>query len=121
MAKAKPEAEASAAQAEKPKTKTQAVRDALKAHPRKPPKEVAALLQAEGWDVKSQYISVVKSNMGAGKRKKKAAAAAAEAAPTVPADAVSLGLLRKAKKLAKEFGNIREAKAAIDALAQLLD
>ena len=36
-------------------------------------------------------------------------------------DAVSLGLLQKAKKLAAQFGSIEEAKQAIDALAQLMD
>ncbi len=43
------------------------------------------------------------------------------AAPTLPKDAVSLALLQKAKKLASQFGSIKEAKAAIDALAQILD
>ena len=39
----------------------------------------------------------------------------------MPKDAVSLGLLQKAKKLAAQFSSIKEAKAAIDALAQLMD
>ena len=39
----------------------------------------------------------------------------------VPKDAVSVGLLVKAKKLAAQFGSIEEAKAALNALAQLLD
>lgn len=103
-------------------TKTAAVRAALKAHPGKLPKAIAELLQAEGWDVKPQFISVVKSNMKGKKRKKaKAAAAAPEAAPVMPKDAVSLGLLQKAKKLAAQIGSVQEAKAALDALAQLMD
>ncbi len=81
------------------------------------------MLQAEGWDVKAQLVSVVKSNMGAAKRKKKAATAPAPVAagPVVPKDAVSIGLLQKAKKLARDLGGIKEAKAAIDALALILD
>ena len=103
-------------------TKTQAVRNALKANRTLPPKEIAALLQAEGWDVKARYVSVVKSNMGADKRKKKSVAAPVpEAGPVVPQDAVSLGLLQKAKELAAQLGGIKQAKAAIDALVQILD
>ena len=44
-----------------------------------------------------------------------------EAGPVVAKDAVSVGLLVKAKKLAAQFGSIEEAKAALNALAQLLD
>jgi hypothetical protein len=58
-----------------------------------------------------------------GKKKAKAAPAPApeSAAPVVPKDAVSIGFLKKAKQLASQFGSIKEAKAAIDALAQILD
>ncbi|MCY2988685.1 MAG: hypothetical protein NTY19_12565 [Planctomycetota bacterium] len=62
------------------------------------------------------------------KRKKKknakaapAPAPEAAAAPALPKDAVSLALLQKAKRLVAQLGSIKEAKAAIDALAQLLD
>ena len=64
----------------------------------------------------------MKSYTKAKKRKKVAVSAAApEAALVVPKDAVSVGLLVKAKKLAAQFGSIEEAKAALNALAQLLD
>ncbi|MCY2993400.1 MAG: hypothetical protein NTY19_36815 [Planctomycetota bacterium] len=46
---------------------------------------------------------------------------AAAAAPALPKDAISVALLQKAKKLASQFGSIKEAKQAIDALAQLMD
>ena len=78
---------------------------------------------AEGWDVKVQLVSVVKSNLK-GKKKTKAAPAPiteADATPALPKDAVSIGLLQKAKKLAAQLGGIQEAKAAINAPAQLLD
>jgi hypothetical protein len=102
--------------------KTAAIRAALKANRSKAPKEIAELLKAEGWDVKAQQVSVVKSNLKAKKKAKKAAPVAApEAGPVVPKDAVSLGLLQKAKKLAAQLGGIKEAKAAIDALSQLMD
>jgi len=51
--------------------------------------------------------------------RKKLAPAAADA--PLPKDAVSPGSLQKAKKLAAQLGGIKEAKAAIDALAQILD
>ena len=105
-------------------SKTAAVKVALKAHPKKQPKEIAELLQAEGWDIKAQLVSVVKSAMKMRKKKAKAAAAPiteAAAAPVVPKDAVSLGLLQKAKKLAAQFSSIKEAKQAMDALSQLMD
>jgi len=104
-------------------SKTAAIRAALKAHPKKLPKEIAELLNAEGWDVKPQSISVVKSAMKAKKRAKKAAEAPAPeaAGPVVPKDAVSVGLLVKAKKLVQELGGVKEAKVALNALAQLMD
>jgi hypothetical protein len=104
-------------------SKTAAIKAALKANRDKLPKELAELMNAEGWDVTAQRISVVKSALKAKKKTKKAAAPApeAEAAPEVPKDAVSVGLLVKAKKLAAQFGSIEEAKAALNALAQLLD
>ncbi len=118
-----PEAKPVEAAAEAPArgTKTAAIKAALKANPKKGPTEIAELLKADGWDVKPQNISVVKSAMKKGKKKKAAPVAAPEAGPVVPKDAVSLGLLQKAKKLAAQLGSIKEAKAAIDALAQLLD
>ena len=104
-------------------SKTAAIKAALKANPKKRPKELAELRNAEGWDVTAQRISVVKSALKAKKKTKKAAAPAPtpEAGPVVPKDAVSVGLLVKAKKLVKELGGVTEAKAALNALAQLLD
>jgi hypothetical protein len=102
--------------------KTAAIKAALKANPNKGPKEIAELLNAEGWDMTAQRVSVVKSAMKAKKKAKKAAAAPApEAGPVVPKDAVSVGLLVKAKKLVQELGGVKEAKTALNALAQLLD
>ena len=107
-----------------PGAKTLAIRKALSNNPGKPLKDVSAMLKDQGFDASAAYISKIKSRMQ-GKRKqgKKTAARAHEAAATsaVPKDAVSLGQLQKAKKLAAQLGGIKEAKAAIDALAQILD
>ena len=102
-------------------SKTAAIKAALKANRDKLPKEIAELMNAEGWDVTAQRISVVKSALKAKKKKVAAPAPEPEAGPVVPKDAVSVGLLVKAKKLAAQFGSIEEAKNALNALAQLLD
>ena len=120
-----PEAKPVEATKEQPKgSKTAAVKKALKANPTKGPKEISELLQAEGWDIKAQLVGVVKSAMKAKRKKAKAAPAPAPevaAAPAVPKDAVSVGLLVKAKKLAAQFSSIKEANDALAALSQLMD
>jgi hypothetical protein len=42
--------------------KSQAIRDALQAHPEKSPKEIAEMLVADGYKVNAQYVSTIKSN-----------------------------------------------------------
>jgi len=42
--------------------KSQAIRDALEAHPEKSPSEIAEALKAKGLDVNAQYVSTIKSN-----------------------------------------------------------
>lgn len=101
--------------------KTAAIRAALKANPTKTVKEIAELLKEQGFETTANYVGGVKSAMKAKKKAKKAAAPAPEAGHVVLKDAVSVGLLVKAKKLVKEFGGVKEAKNALNALAQLLD
>ena len=107
-----------------PVNKTAAIKAALKANAKSTPKEISEMLQAQGLDVSPGYVSTIKTNMKAKnkKAKKAAAAPASEAAgPVVPKDAVSVGLLVKAKKLVQELGGVKEAKTALNALAQLMD
>jgi ribosomal protein S8 len=102
--------------------KTAAIKQALIANPTKSPKEIAELLKEQGFVTTANYVGGVKSGMRAKKKARKAAAAPApDTAPVVPKDAVSVGLLVKAKKLAQELGGVKEAKTALNALAQLLD
>jgi hypothetical protein len=42
--------------------KSQAIRDALAAHPDKSPKDIAELLVGQGFKVNAQYVSTIKSN-----------------------------------------------------------
>jgi hypothetical protein len=118
-----PEAKPVKAAPEAPRgAKTAAIKAALKANPTKSYKEIAELLKEQGFETTANYVGGVKAAMKAKKKAKKAAAAPApEAGPVVPKDAVSVGLLVKAKKLVKELGGVKEAKTALNALAQLLD
>ncbi len=54
-------AKKAAAAAEKP-NKSQAIRDALAAHPDKSPKEIAEMLGEQGYQLNAQYVSTIKSN-----------------------------------------------------------
>jgi hypothetical protein len=130
--KTKPEAEvvettpADAAPAEaKPVRgeKTKAIKAALKAHKDKSPKEIAEIVTAAGIPTTAGQVSNVKSILASKRKTKAKAAPAAEeaAGPVVAKDAVSVALLVKAKKLVQELGGVKEAKIALNALAQLMD
>jgi hypothetical protein len=111
------------AAAEPKGSNSDAVRAALEAHPDKMPKEIAEILQAQGLAVTPQLVSTTKFNLKSKKGRKAAPKAAAKKAPAAPkaADAVSLDSLKKAKELAQQLGGIKQAKAAIAALAELVD
>ncbi|MCY2989542.1 MAG: hypothetical protein NTY19_16950 [Planctomycetota bacterium] len=106
--------------------RSKAIKKALKANKDKSPKEIAEIVTASGITTLAWQVSNVKSILSS-KKKAKATPAAAPAtetvaaAPAVAKDAVSIGLLQKAKKLAAQLGGIKEAKAAMDALVQILD
>ena len=117
------EPEAASAKKQPHGAKTAAIKQALIANPTKQPKEIAELLKQQGFETTPKYVSVMKAELRGQKKAKAVPATAAPVTgvPVVPKDAVSIGLLQKAKKLAAQFSNIKEAKAAIDALAQILD
>ncbi len=115
-----------------PGAKTAAIKAVLAAFPSTMPKELAQMMQAEGWDISAQSISVVKSKLKkkpkrrATPRTKAPAAttpstATVAATPPKAADAISFDSLKKAKDLAAQLGGIKEAKAAVAALSELLD
>ncbi|TVS20684.1 MAG: hypothetical protein EA424_02725 [Planctomycetaceae bacterium] len=105
------------------KSKTAVIIAALQAHPDKMPKELAELLQAEGWDINAQRISTIKSKLKAEQKMSPTASTVApKKAPTPKADdAISFDSLKKAKQMAEQLGGIQQAKAAIAALAELVD
>ncbi len=127
--------------AEPPITKTAAIAAALQAHPDKMPMEIAEIMKSEGWDINSQAIRVVKSklkhrNERQSQQKPMPKAAPIKPAPIKPApvevmqpaaaaalaeDDISFDSLIKAKRMAEQLGGIQQAKAAIAALAELVD
>jgi hypothetical protein len=123
-----------AAPAERKGTKTAAIKQALGTHPDLQPKDIAAMLQAEGWDI-SAHWSVWSSRIRNPKRqagrklgrtarktaRTRAAKPAAAAAPAASDESISLDSLKKAKELAAQLGGIKQAKEALAALSELLD
>ena len=126
-----PDATAATTPAKPTISKTAAIAAALQAHPDKMPKELAEIMKAEGWDINAQRISVVKSKLKDRSKQKarrkpttKAAPAEAAAATATVAkteDGISFDSLKKAKQMAEQLGGIQQAKAAIAALAELVD
>ena len=126
---------------EPPITKTAAIAAALQAHPDKMPIEIAEIMKAEGWNVNSQAIRVVKSKLKQRNERKSQQKPAAKTAPvktaavkTAPVklmqpapaaawaeDDISFDSLIKAKRMAEQLGGIQQAKAAMAALAELVD
>ena len=102
--------------------KTAAIKQALKANPKKTAREIAELVKEQGFETSANYVATIKTKMK-GKKKAKAAPAPTPeaAAPALPKDAISLAWLEKAKALAKQLGGVKQAKQAIDALAHIMD
>lgn len=98
------------------------IRNYKAANPSASPKEVAEALTKTGLSVSPQFVSTVLSNAKkkggkAGKRGRKAGPkpAAANSAPSS-----NIEHLIKAKKLVDQLGGVDAARAAVNALAQLL-
>lgn len=122
------------AQAAKPETKSAAVRQALDAYPDLMPKQIAQMLKAEGWDVKAQLVSVVKSKLKTqeqgqpqksaqptAKKRTSPPRTAPATAPAGKAPEISFDSLKKAKELAAQLGGVSQAQEALAALSDLLD
>ncbi len=99
--------------------KSQAIRDFKAANPSASPKEVAEALSKSGITTTPQFISTVLSNA----RKKGGKVGKRGRKPGRPAAAGKSGELQQliqAKKLVDQLGGIDAARAAMNALAQLL-
>ncbi|GIX04024.1 MAG: hypothetical protein KatS3mg113_1030 [Planctomycetaceae bacterium] len=109
--------------------KSQAIRDALAAHPEKTPREIAEMLKSQGIDVSAQYVSVVKSTskkdpskekaasaVRVRKRDKETAAAGTQKAGSAP---VSVDSLSAAVTFITACGGLESAKKALSLVEQL--
>lgn len=96
--------------------KAKAIREYSAKHPEAGPSAIAeALNETHGWEISAQYVSTIKSSdrrrMGiTGKRGR----------PAGSTKEISVGKLKKAKQLAEELGGVQQARAALDALAELM-
>lgn len=111
-------------------TKSQAIRDYYDSNPKAKPKEVAEELGKQGVDVSPQFVSTIRSVSKKKTVRKRGRPAGSTTArkPGRPKsttkkmnDEVSIDSLLKAKKIVNQFGSVGEAKAALDALAKLID
>jgi hypothetical protein len=102
-------------------TKADAIRDAARAM-EKPvrPRDVIAVLMAQGINTSSAQVSTVLRGMGMRRRRRRKAAAGGSA-PAAAANSASLNIndLVAAKKLVAQVGSIEKVKEALAALARL--
>jgi hypothetical protein len=89
--------------------KSQAIRDALRDNPGKPPRVIADLLKAKGVNVTAQYVSMVKST-SKGKRKKGSVKVRKMGRKG------SLGALAAAVDFIRAAGGLEAAKSALAAV-----
>ena len=100
--------------------KSQLIREYKAANPAAAPKEVAEALTKTGLPVSAQFVSTVLSNAKkkggkVGKRGRKPGPTPAAAAPSS-----NIEHLIRAKKLVDQLGGVDAARAAVNALAQLI-
>ncbi len=106
--------------------KSQAIRDFASANNTSSPKEIVGGLAGQGIEVSSQFVSTILSNAkrsgkkGKGGRRGRPAKAASATAPQGTEGGLSIKNLIAAKRYADSFGSVKEAKAALNAIADLL-
>jgi hypothetical protein len=96
--------------------KSQAIRDALEAHPNKSPLEIAEDLKAKGLNVNAQYVSTIKSNAKSKGRKKRIAK---RGRPAGRASRNGLGPVGAALEFIRAAGGLEEAKHALQTVEEI--
>lgn len=89
--------------------KSQAIREALQAHPNKSPKEIAELLQGQGVKVTAQYVSMIKS---ASKKSKRTVRR------RLPSAKPAQHPVQATVEFVRSVGGFAEARQLLDALEQ---
>jgi soluble cytochrome b562 len=93
--------------------KSQAIRDALDAHPDKSPSEIAEELKAKGLDVNAQYVSTIKSNAKAKSRRTKLVRRGRAGSRN------GLGPVGAALEFIREAGGLEAAKHALQTVEEI--
>lgn len=96
--------------------KSQAIRDALLAHPDRSPSEIAEELKAKGLDVSAQYVSTIKSNSKLKGRKRKVVT---RRMPAARAARNGLGPVGAALEFIRAAGGLEEAKHALQTVEEI--
>jgi hypothetical protein len=96
--------------------KSQAIRDALEAHPDKSPSEIAVDLQAKGLAVNAQYVSTIKSNAKAKGRKGRVVR---RKKPSGRAARNGLGPVGAALEFIRAAGGLEQAKHALQTVEEI--
>jgi hypothetical protein len=97
-------------------TKSASIRNYKAEHPRAKPKEIAEALTRSGEKVTAAFVSTVLSNDRRRGRKRKGGRK-----PGRVSAVNSYNHLVQAKRLADQMGGVAKAKAALDALAKILE
>jgi hypothetical protein len=95
--------------------KSQAIRDALSAHPDKSPSEIAVMLVGKGLNVNAQYVSTIKS---AAKAKGRGGRVVRRRKPGRPTHD-GLGPIGAALKFINEAGGLQAAKHALETVEEI--
>ncbi len=96
--------------------KAQAIRDYSNENPDDGPSAVAKALNAKyGWGISPQYVSTIKSG-----DRRRMGIRAKRGRPLGSTKEISVQKLKKAKQLAEELGGVQQARAALDALVDLM-
>ena len=95
--------------------KSQAIRDALEAHPERSPSEIAEQLKAKGLDVNAQYVSTIKSNARAKKRKTRVV----RRKPTAGVSRNGIGPVEAALEFIRAAGGLEGAKHALQTVDEI--
>ncbi len=97
--------------------KSQAIRDALAAHPEKSPSEIAELLKSDGIVISAQYVSTIKSNARIKARRKVVARRGRPARSTAAAG--DLSTAEAALALIKAAGGLDQARNVLVTIEQI--
>ena len=95
--------------------KSQAIRDALEAHPDKSPSEIAEALKAKGLNVNAQYVSTIKSNAKANGLKRRVV----RRKPTAGASRNGIGPVEAALEFIRAAGGLEAAKHVLQTVDEI--